>query len=130
MAKTTAPFTTPVLDLPGLFASHQKNVEALTAATQLLFAGAQTFFQRQAEIAKAAFDSSVAVAPTLLQPPSTEQFGGHLAVAKGLLDTVVAGTRELSGLVVQTGSEAATLLTGRVSAGLAEAQAAVVKQAA
>lgn len=130
MAKTTAPFTTPVLDLPGLFTSHQKNVEALTAATQLLFAGAQTFFQRQAEIAKAAFDSSVAVAPTLLQPPSAEQFSGHLAVAKGLLDSAVAGTRELSGLVVQTGSEAATLLTGRVSAGLAEAQAAVVKQAA
>ena len=130
MAKNFAAFTTPVLDLQGLFASHSKNVEALTAATQLLFAGAQTYFQRQAEIAKAAFDSSVAAAPTLLQPPSPAQFGGHIAAAKGLLDTVVEGSRELSGLVVQTGNEAATLLTGRVSAGLAEAQAAVTKQAA
>jgi phasin family protein len=130
MAMNLHGIPTPVLDLPGLFNFHRKNFEALTAASQILFAGTQAVFQRQAELAKQAFDNTLATAPGLLQAPSVETVGVQLEAAKGLLDTVTSNARELGSLLLQTGTEAATLLAGRVSAGLTEAQAAVTPAAA
>ena len=64
----------PSFDFDAVFALQRKNVEAFTAANQLAFDGVKAVAQRQAEIARKAFEEFGKVPKTLLRVEVREAY--------------------------------------------------------
>jgi phasin family protein len=120
----------PSFDFEAAFASQRKNVEALTAANQLAFQGAQAVFRRQVELVREAFDKFGAVSKDFVAPGSAEEkLAKQAELSKVAFESALANAREIGELVQKTSEDAIEVISKRVAANFDEVKAALKNKA-
>ncbi|MBP2313056.1 phasin family protein [Azospirillum soli] len=128
ISKTLGDFKVPGLDVEAIMASQRKNIEAVTAANQLAIEGLQAVLRRQAEILRASVEeSSNYVNQVVAAGTPEEKAAKQTELAKAAFEKALANARELAELVAKSNSEAAEILSKRVSESLDEVKAAIAK---
>jgi phasin family protein len=98
----------PSFDFDAVFALQRKNVEAFTAANQLAFDGVKAVAQRQAEIARKAFEEFGKVTKELTAAGTPEdKFAKQADLAKSAFEEALANMREVADTPQKSQSEAA-----------------------
>ncbi len=121
---------TPSFDFDAVFALQRKNVEALTAANQLAFDGVKAVAQRQAEIARKAFEEFGKVTKELSAAGTPEdKFAKQADLTKAAFEEAVTNLRELVGTLQKSQAEAADVLSKRMIANIEDVKATVSKVA-
>jgi len=119
---------TPIFDFEAAFTSQRKNVEALTAANQLVFEGVQAVARRQAEIVRKSFEELSQVSRELAAAGRPEdKLVKQAALAKEAFESATANAREIADLIQKSSAKAIDLLNSRVSENLDEVKAALTK---
>ncbi len=130
ITKMLADFKVPGLDVEPMIAAQKKNIEALTEANQLVFAGVQAVMKRQAEILQASLEQARAVASEIMVPGSPEaKVAKQAEVVQTAFQAALANMKELADLVTKSNTEAGNVISKRVTESLEEIKAAVVKAA-
>ena len=118
-------FKLPGLDNKALVETQRKNVEAFQAANQVFIEGAQAVTQRQSEIMRQAMDESVKALQSIASAGTPEaKFGQQAELAKQAYEASLANLREIAELTTKSNTEAAEVLTKRVSETFDELKAA------
>lgn len=118
----------PGLDVEAIVASQRKNIEAVTAANQLAFEGLQAVLRRQAELLRTATEEAGSFVNQVMAAGSPEEKAAKQAdLVKAAFEKSLSNIRELSELVAKSNTEAAEVLTKRVSESLDEVKAAISK---
>jgi phasin family protein len=113
------------LDVNWLISYQRKNIEALTAANQRAFEGAQALAKRQAEFAREAAEELQKVTKELVGAGSPEdKLAKQADVAKEVFETAVANVSELAELVQKSQAAAFEVLRKRVVENFDEVKAA------
>ncbi len=120
----------PSFDFDAVFALQRKNVEAFTAANQLAFDGVKAVAQRQAEIARKAFEEFGKVTKELTAAGTPEdKFAKQADLAKTRVRRRARQRARDLDTLQKSQSEAVDVLTKRVVANFDEVKAAVAKVA-
>ena len=110
--------------------AQKKNIEALTEANQLVIAGVQAVMKRQAEILQGSMEQARTVASEIMVPGVPEaKLAKQAEVVQTAFQGALANMKELADMVTKSNTEAANVITKRVSESLDEVKAAVVKVA-
>ena len=118
----------PSLDFDAVFALQRKNVEAFTAANQLAFDGIKAVAQRQAEIARKAFEEFGKVTKELTAAGTPEdKFVRQADLAKAAFEDALANLREVLETLQKSHSDAVEVLSKRVVANIDDVKAVVAK---
>ncbi len=118
----------PGIDVEALLASQRRNIEAVTAANQLAIEGIQAVLRRQAEILRQSIEESNSIVGEVLAAGSPEEKAvKQTEFAKAAFEKALANAKELAELVARSNTEAADVLTRRVSESLDEVKAALAK---
>lgn len=128
ISKALGDFKVPGLDVDAILASQRKNIEAVTAANQLAIEGLQAVLRRQAEILRASVEESSNYVNQVVAAGTPEEKAAKQAeLAKAAFEKALANARELAELVAKSNTEAAEILSKRVSESLDEVKAAIAK---
>lgn len=120
----------PSFDFDAIIALQRKNVEALSAANQLAFDGVKAVAQRQAEIARKAFEEFGKVTKELTAAGTPEdKFAKHADLAKNAFEEALTNLRELVGTLQKSQAQAVDVLSKRVVANIEDVKAVVAKTA-
>lgn len=120
----------PSFDFDAVFALQRKNVEAFTQANQLAFDGVKQVAQRQAEIARKAFEEFGKVTKELTTAGTPEdKFAKQADLAKTAFEEALVNLRELVDTLQKSQAEAVDVLSKRVVANIEDVKAAVAKVA-
>ncbi len=131
MSKMMGDVRFPMVDMEQLIAVQRRNMEAMTAASQLTMEGFQALMKRQVEIVRQNLEQASSMATTLMAEGTPEDKAQKQAeLVKGNLDRAVADLKELAEMVQATNHKAAEVVAKRVSESVAELQAAVEKAGA
>ncbi|HYE00056.1 MAG TPA: TIGR01841 family phasin [Alphaproteobacteria bacterium] len=120
----------PTLDLDAVVDAHKKNLDTLTKVSLLLATGAQTFWTRQAEVARDTVKQTLSVATEGFDAKdikASAEKGGE--IAKVTAEKAVATTQELAEIVSKSANEAFAVLRARAEESAAEFNA-LLKRAA
>ena len=124
--KIAEQFKFPGVDTTALIESQQRNIEAITKANQVAFAGVQAILQRQAEILSKTVDETTKAVQILSKPGKPEDLWAKQAdLLKETYEHGLSDLRELTELSAKANSQAAELLTHRVTDGLNELKGAL-----
>jgi phasin family protein len=114
------------VDVNWLLANQRKNIEALTAANQRAFEGAQAIAKAQAEFVRSAAEELQKVAKELVNGGTAEdKLVKQTAVAKDAFETAVANVSEIAGLVQKSNAETFEVIRKRVVENFNEVKAAL-----
>lgn len=128
LTKFLGDFKVPGVDFESIIASQRKNIEAVTAANQLAVEGLQAVMRRQAEIIRQSIEEATALVGDLTSVSAPEEKAAKQAeLAKTAFEKALANVKELSELVAKSNTEAAEILTKRVSESLDELKSAIAK---
>jgi phasin family protein len=120
----------PSFDLDSVFALQRKNVEAFTAANQVAFDGVKAVAQRQAELARKAFEEFGKVAKEMTAAGTPEdKFAKQADLAKAAFEDALVNIRETVDTLQKSQSEAVDVISKRVVANIDELKSAVAKVA-
>jgi len=109
-------FKFPGIDTTALIASQQRNIEAITKANQVAFAGVQAIMQRQAEILSKTVDETAKAVQALSKTGKPEDIWAKQAnLLKETYEHGLSDLRELTELSAKANSQAAELLAHRVT---------------
>ena len=118
----------PSFDFDAVFALQRKNVEAFTQANQLAFDGVKQVAQRQAEIARKAFEEFGKVTKELTSVGTPEdKFAKQADLAKTAFEEALVNLRELVDTLQKSQAEAVDVLSKRVVANIEDVKTAVSK---
>jgi phasin family protein len=118
----------PMFDFEAAFVSQRKNVEALTAANQLVFEGVQAVARRQAEIVRKSFEELSQVSRELATVGRPEdKLVKQATLAKEAFESATANAREIADMLQKSSAKAIDVLNSRVSENLDEVKAALSK---
>ena len=130
ITKLLTDFKIPGVDFEPMISAQRKNIEALTEANQLVIAGIQAVMKRQAEILQASMEEARTVASEIMVPGAPEaKVAKQAEVVQTAFQAALANMKELADLVTKSNTEAANVISKRVTEGLDEIKAAVVKVA-
>ena len=125
-----ADFKVPGVDVDAMVTAQRKNIEALTEANQLVIAGVQAVMKRQAEILQASMEEARTVATEIMVPGAPEaKLAKQAEVVQTAFQAALGNMKELADMVTKSNTEAANVISKRVTEGLDEIKAAVVKVA-
>lgn len=128
VSKLMSDYKVPGLDIDALLATQRKNIEALTAATQLGFEGMQAVLRRQAEIMRQSVEQTSTMVNELLVAGTPEDKVAKQAdLVKLAFERSLANVRELSALLAKSGTEASDVITKRIGESLDELKVAIQK---
>lgn len=128
LSKMIAEYKVPGVDVDSILASQRKNIEAVTAANQLAVEGLQAVLRRQAEILRQSVEEAGAMVNEVMAASSPEDKAAKQAeLVKAAFEKTLANARELSEMVAKSNSEAADVLSKRVSESLDELKSAIAK---
>lgn len=131
LSKTLGDFKVPGVDIESIMASQRKNIEAVTAANQLALEGFQAVLRRQAEIVRTSLEETSGYVNDVLAAGSPEEKAAKQAeLVKVAFEKALSNARELSELVAKSNTEAAEILSKRVSESLDEVKGLIAKSAA
>ncbi|MFD1625733.1 phasin family protein [Azospirillum griseum] len=129
-SKLLGDFKLPGVDVEAILSSQRKNIEALTAANQLAAEGFQAVLRRQAEILRASVEEASGYVNDVLTAGTPEAKAAKQAeLVKAAFEKSLANARELAELIAKSNTEAADVLSKRVSESLEELKTAVAKVA-
>ncbi len=127
MAKSPTPFdipdiskffsqlNLPMLDVAQVTDAYRKNVEAITQASQLAFAGMQAVTQRQADILRQSLDDYATLLREASTPTSPQDAASRNAqLATKAFETTVGHLREISELISKSNHESFEVINKRV----------------
>ena len=118
-------FKIPGVDSEALVENQRRNLEAVTKANQVAFAGAQAVVQYQAEILRRTMDQTTKAVQEMSKPGKIEDVWAKQAeLLKGAYEQGLANLRALTELSTKVNAQAADLLTHRVSDSLGELKGA------
>ncbi len=118
-------FKFPGVDTTALIESQQHNIEAFTQANQVAFAGVQAVMRRQAEIMSKTMDETTKAVQAFSKTGKPEDIWAKQAdLLKESYEHGLSDLRELTELSAKANSQAADLLTHRVTDGLNELKGA------
>jgi phasin family protein len=128
VTKVLGDFKVPGVDVDAILASQRKNIEAVTAANQLAIEGLQAVMRRQAEIVRASVEEAGTYVNQVVAAGSPEEKAAKQAeLVKIAFEKSLANIKELAELVAKSNTEAADVLSKRVSESLDEVKAAIAK---
>jgi phasin family protein len=118
----------PGVDWSELMAAHQRNLEALTKANQLMLQGAEAVMKRELEIMHKAFEEAMSAAQELLQEsdPKTST-AKRFELARHAFETALTNTRELTELASRSHKDATEVLNKRALSAFDEMRSALAK---
>ncbi|GIL40274.1 phasin family protein [Roseiterribacter gracilis] len=119
----------PGVDMESIIASQRKNLEALTKANQLALEGMQKVMQRQAEAVRAFATEFADMAKGVAadQGSPTDKVARSTDLVKASFEKTLNHMRELSETIAKSNTQAAEVLSSRVSEGLSELKDAMHK---
>ncbi len=118
-------FKFPGVDTTALIESQQRNIEAIAKANQVAFAGVQAIMQRQAEILSKTLDETAKAVQAFSKTGKPEDIWAKQAdLFKETYEHGLTDLRELTELSTKANSQAADLLSHRVTDGLNELKGA------
>lgn len=110
------PFAAPSFDFNSIFTIQRRNIEALTAANQVMAEGIQAVTRRQAEIARSNVEQAIKATREIIATGSPEGGAAKQAdFAKGQFEKTLTNLREVSEMVTKSGFEAFDLLNKRIA---------------
>ena len=128
VSKVLGDFKVPGVDFDAIMASQRKNIEAVTAANQLAVEGLQAVLRRQAEIVRASVEEAGTYVNQVVAAGSPEEKAAKQAeLVKIAFEKSLSNIKELAELVAKSNTEAADVLSKRVSESLDEVKAAIAK---
>lgn len=132
--KVFGDFKTPAFDFNSLIEVQRRNVEAFTAANQVVTEAVQTIARRQAEVLKSNIESATAAAKELTAGGTPElSIEKQANQTKALWEKSLANVREVSEIVTKSSFEAFDVLNKRATESFEElnnSAASVAKTAA
>ncbi len=118
-------FKFPGVDTTALIESQQRNIEAITKANQVAFAGVQAIMRRQAEILSKTMDETAKAVQAFSKTGKPEDIWAKQAdLFRESYEHGLSDLRELTELSAKANSQAADLLSHRVTDGLNELKGA------
>ena len=128
VSKVLGDFKMPGVDFDAIMASQRKNIEAVTAANQLAIEGLQAVLRRQAEIVRASVEEAGTYVNQVVAAGSPEEKAAKQAeLVKIAFEKSLSNIKELAELVAKSNTEAADVLSKRVSESLDEVKTAIAK---
>ena len=124
--KLLGEFKVPGVDLDAVLQAQRKNIEALTAANRTAAEGLQAFARRQSEILRqnlAELQAQFSSAVTAGAPE--EKLAKQTDLAKAAFEKAIADMKELAELLAKSNTEAAEIVSKRVSASFDELKSIV-----
>lgn len=123
--KVFTDFKAPVYDFNQLFSVGRRNIEAFTSANQAVAEGAQAVARRQAEIAKNSAEEAIQLFREVYSSPSPDAGAQKQAdFVKSQFESALANAREVFEMISKSNSEAAEIITRRITEALGEANKA------
>lgn len=119
----------PGVDMESIIASQRKNLEALTKANQLALEGVQQVVQRQAEAMRAFASEFADMAKGVASSPGgpADKAAHSTDLVKASFEKTLSHMRELSETIAKANTQAAEVISTRVSEGLGELKDAIRK---
>ena len=111
----------PMVDMDAIMASQRKNIEALTNANKLAFEGIQAVARRQADVMRQMIEETSGMVSELMSASSPEERISRQAdLAKATYEKVLGNMKELAEMLAKSNTEAAEVITSRISESLDE----------
>ena len=128
--KLAEQFKMPGVDGKIFAEAQRKNVEAMQIANRMVFEGVQAITQRQVEFARQVMDETVKGLQSIAAAETPEaKLTKQAEVVKEAYEHGLANWRELSELTAKSNTEAADVISKRVSESFDEVRAAFKKPA-
>ena len=113
------------MDFNQIFSTGRRNMEALSAANQVVVESAQAITRRQAEVARANIDNALKVSKDLMTIATPETtISKQSDLMKAFFFYILTNLREVSELVTKSSFEAFDVLNRRTAESLEEINAA------
>lgn len=113
------------MDFNQLFSTGRRNMEALSAANQVVAESAQAIARRQAEVTRANIDNALKVSKDLMTSGTPEtSISKQSELMKAFFENTLTNLREVSELVTKSSFEAFDVLNRRTAESLEEISAA------
>jgi len=130
VSKMMSEFKVPGVDMEAIMASQRKNIEAVTAANQLAIEGMQAVVRRQAEILRQTMEETGNMMTEVMSAGTPEdRVAKQAELVKVAFEKALANMRELAEMVAKSNSEAANVISKRVSESLEELKTMMNKPA-
>ena len=121
VSKIIYEFKVPGVDFDAILASQRKNIEAVTAANKLAIEGMQAVVRRQAEILRNTMELTGAILTDAMSAGSPETIvTKQAALVKTAFEQALGNMKELAEMVTKSNTEAANVISKRVSESLEE----------
>ncbi|HLG86984.1 MAG TPA: phasin family protein [Alphaproteobacteria bacterium] len=121
-------FRVPNFDVETILATQRRNIEAVTAANQLVIEGIQALLKREAEILRQTIEESSSVLKDLMGTGAPEEkLAQQTDLLKRSFEKAIANLRELVEMAAKSNTDATDVLTKRIGESLTELKAAVQK---
>ena len=128
ISKLLTGFKVPGVDTDAIVAANRKNIEAVTAANKLAIEGMQAVGRRQAEILRSTVEEAGALLTQSLTPASPEaKVAQQAELVKTAFEKALGNMKELAEMVAKSNTEAANVISKRVSESLEELKGAMAK---
>lgn len=119
--KAFSQFKLPGVDMSGIIASQQKNLEALTVANKTAIAGIQAVATRQAEIMKQTMTATASAAEDMLKSGTPQEAATKQAdLVKSTFEKALSDMTEIAEMVAKSNSEASDAINKRITESLDE----------
>ncbi|MEM8586558.1 MAG: phasin family protein [Pseudomonadota bacterium] len=121
MTKFVGDFKVPGIDMDAMLAAQQKNLQAVTEANKLAIEGLQAVAKRQAEVLKQSMEEMASTMQQMMANGAPQDKMARQAdLAKEGFEKVLANRKEVSEMVAKSNTEAAEVLSKRISEQLEE----------
>ena len=109
------------LDFNQLFSTQRRNIEALSAANQVVVEGAQAVTRRQAEVMRENVEELLRASRELMTTGSPESnLSRQAEFAKNIVENTLTNLREVTEMITKSGFEAFDVLNKRAAESLEE----------
>jgi phasin family protein len=114
-------FKMPGVDIDGLMAAQQKNIDAINAANRATWEGMQSLAQRQSEVLQATMAAATASLQSLSDVKSPEELTKKQAeMMRTAFEQALGNMREMADMLTASNKEAFAVMSQRVESGMEE----------
>ena len=119
ISKMMEQFKIPGIDMGSMLETQRKNIEALTQANQMAYAGMQELARRQAEVLQQTMVQCQS-AMTQMATSNPANMAGQADVARQVFEKAIAGMRELAEAAAKSQTQAWEVIQKRTQENIAQ----------
>jgi phasin family protein len=128
MTKFMGDFKVPGFDVDAMLAAQQKNLQAVTEANKLAMEGLQAVAKRQTDVLKQTMEELTSTMQQMMANGAPQdKIAQQAELAKDGFEKVLSNMKEVSEMVAKSNTEAADVLSKRISQQLDEIKQTVGK---